>query len=136
MERYYSKVDQRLLLHLVVRGDSIPEGRQNLINEDQFLQCSCLNLKKSTTFKAHKHIYKKRTLDLIAQESWVVLQGSVECTFYDIDDTVLAKVVLKQGDASFTLHGGHNYLILEDNTKVLEYKSGPYEGQELDKRFI
>ena len=47
-----------------------------------------------------------------------------------------AEPILKPGDASFTLEGGHNYLILEDNTLVYEYKTGPYEGQALDKTFI
>ena len=44
--------------------------------------------------------------------------------------------ILEQGDASFTLEGGHNYQILEDNTLVYEYKTGPYEGQKLDKVFL
>ena len=56
---------------------------------------------------------------------------------YDIDNTtVLATPTLEPGDASFTLQGGHTYEILEDDTVVYEYKTGPYEGQELDKRFI
>ena len=56
---------------------------------------------------------------------------------YDIDNaTILATPILEQGDASFTLYGGHTYEILEEETIVYEYKTGPYEGQELDKRFI
>ena len=39
-------------------------------------------------------------------------------------------------DASFTLYGGHNYLFLEDNTIVYEYKTGPYKGQSMDKVFL
>ena len=92
---------------------------------------------KDKTFKAHKHIYKQRSYDKqIAQESWVVIKGSVKCILYDLDDTIISTPVLKQGDSSFTLHGGHNYEILEDNTVVYEYKTGPYEGQKLDKTFI
>jgi len=45
-------------------------------------------------------------------------------------------LVLTPGDASFTLYGGHTYKILEENTIVYEYKTGPYEGQKLDKRFL
>ena len=79
---------------------------------------------------------KERTRNTIAQESWIVVQGSVECIFYDIDDKIIEKPVLYPGDASFTLEGGHTYKILEDNTLVYEYKTGPYEGQSLDKVFI
>ena len=73
---------------------------------------------------------------MIAQESWVIIQGSVKCTFYDLDDSILVESVLSVGDASFTLEGGHNYLILEENTLIYEYKTGPYEGHLLDKTFI
>ena len=52
-------------------------------------------------------------------------------------DTIISNdTILKAGDASFTLYGGHTYEILEEDTLVYEYKTGPYEGQELDKTFI
>jgi hypothetical protein len=136
MEKIYSKVQPEKLLHFIVRKEDITPGRQDLVAEDQFIQCSALNMEKDKTFKPHKHIWKERTRNVIAQESWIVVQGSVKCTFYDLDDTIIAEPILNVGDASFTLEGGHNYYILEDNTLVYEYKTGPYEGQQLDKTFI
>lgn len=136
MEKIYSKVDPTKLLHLIVRKDDITPGRQDVISEENFIQCSILNMEEGKTFKPHKHIWKERTRNVIAQESWIVIQGSVKCIFYDIDDTIIAEPILNVGDASFTLEGGHNYYILEDNTLVYEYKTGPYEGQKLDKTFI
>jgi mannose-6-phosphate isomerase-like protein (cupin superfamily) len=73
--------------------------------------------------------------ELIAQESWVVLSGRVRATFYDTDDSVLESVELSAGDASVTLAGGHGYEILEES-RILEFKTGPYLGQTLDKVFI
>ena len=136
MKKIYSKVEKTKLLHIIVRKNEINPGREDIVSEENFIQCSRLNLTKGTTFKPHKHIWKERTRDVIAQESWVVLQGSVKCIFYDLDDTLLSEHILYVGDASFTLEGGHNYLILEDNTIVYEYKTGPYEGQLFDKTFI
>ena len=136
MEKIYSKVDPSKLLHLIVRKEEITPGRQDIVPEENFIQCSILNMEKGKTFKPHKHIWKERTRNVIAQESWIVLQGSVKCIFYDIDDAIIAEPILYPGDASFTLEGGHNYLILEDNTLVYEYKTGPYEGQALDKTFL
>ena len=121
---------------MVVRKKEITTGRQDIVPEDNFIQCSILNMEKGKTFKPHKHIWKERTRNVIAQESWVVIQGSVKCIFYDLDNCVLTTKILNVGDASFTLEGGHNYDILEDNTLVYEYKTGPYEGQALDKTFI
>ena len=136
MKKIYSKINETKLLHIVVRKNETNPGREDIISEDNFIQCSKLNLTKGTTFKPHKHIWKERTRNVIAQESCVVLQGSVKCIFYDIDDSILTTEILYFGDASFTLEGGHNYEILEDNTLVYEYKTGPYEGQEFDKTFI
>jgi len=136
MEKIYSKQDPEALLHLVVRKEDITPGRQDIIPEENFIQCSVLNMEEGKTFKPHRHIWKERTRNVIAQESWIVVQGKVKCIFYDLDNTIIAERTLEAGDASFTLEGGHNYYILEDNTLVYEYKTGPYEGQALDKTFI
>ena len=136
MEKIYSKIDSNKILHIIVRKEDLIKGRNEVIPEDNFIQCALLNMDKDKTFNPHKHIWKKRTRDVIAQESWIVIAGSVKCIFYDIDDQIIAEPVLYPGDASFTLEGGHTYLILENDTLVYEYKTGPYEGQQLDKQFI
>ena len=136
METIYSKYDSEKLLHIIVRKEDLNPGRTEVVPENHFIQCALLNMEKGKTFKPHRHIFKERTRNVIAQESWIVVQGSVGCTFYDIDNEIIAEPILYSGDASFTLEGGHTYTILEDNTLVYEYKTGPYEGQELDKVFI
>jgi cupin fold WbuC family metalloprotein len=136
MEKIYSKVDPNKLLHIITRKEEIKPGRVDIVPEENFIQCSMLNLEKDKTFRPHKHIWKERTRNVIAQESWIVIQGSVKCILYDIDDTIIYEPTLYPGDASFTLEGGHNYLILEDDTLVYEYKTGPYEGQTFDKTFL
>lgn len=136
MHKIYSRVDPTKLLHIVVRKENFTNGREDIIDEKQFIQCSMMKLESGKTFKPHKHIWKERTQNMIAQESWMIVQGSVEAFFYDLDDTLIEEVILKAGDASFTLEGGHNYLILEDDTMVYEYKTGPYEGQAMDKTFL
>ena len=136
MEKIYSKVEPNKLLHIINRIEEI-NNRTEVVPEDNFIQCATLKMEKGKTFKPHKHITKERThKEQIAQESWVVIKGSVKCIFYDIDDTIIATPILNAGDASFTLYGGHTYEILEDDTVVYEYKTGPYEGQSLDKTFL
>ena len=136
MEQIYSKVEPTKLLHIINRLQDI-QGRKEIIPENNFIQCATLQMPKDKTFPPHKHITKDRHYpEQIAQESWVVIRGSVKCILYDIDDTILTTPILKPGDASFTLYGGHTYEILEEDTIVYEYKTGPYEGQKLDKNFI
>jgi hypothetical protein len=62
-----------------------------------------------------------------------VIQGRVLVSFYDTDGTLLTQKEIGPGDCSMTFQGGHNYLALEENTVVYEYKTGPYYGYAMDK---
>ncbi len=134
MIKIYSKIHPDKLLHLVYRLEDV-NGRTNIAPEEEFLQLASISLKKGDTFKAHKHITLEKVTN-IAQESWLVIRGSVKCIFYDLDDQIIAEPILNAGDLSMTFRGGHNYEILEDDTIVYEYKTGPYLGIENDKQFI
>lgn len=138
MTKIYSNVEPGKLLHFVHKQGDSTDNRTDLVDSNNFIQCSFLKLEKDKTFVPHIHIEKSRHYEKqIAQESWVVIKGRVQLFFYDIDGILLRDdLVLTPGDASFTLYGGHTYKILEENTIVYEYKTGPYEGQKLDKRFL
>jgi cupin fold WbuC family metalloprotein len=134
--KVYSKLDPTNLLHMIVRKETI-EGRQDISDPSEFLQLAALRLPKGKTFRPHQHIWVDRGVkEMIAQESWCVIQGSVEVTFYDIDGQMLEKGIINAGDASLTYQGGHTYEILEEDTIVYEFKTGPYQGVEKDKVFI
>lgn len=134
MEKYYSRIQKDKLLHIVYRLDEV-NGRTNISPDNEFLQLASIKMQEGQTFKAHKHIFLEKVTN-IAQESWVVINGSVRCIFYDLDNTIIAEPILLPGDCSITFRGGHNYFILEDGTIVYEFKTGPYLGQELDKVFL
>ena len=136
MIRIYSKVDPKVLCHMVLRNEEIVEERTDIIDADNFLQLSTLNMPKGKTFRPHKHIWKPGEKECIAQESWVVIQGKVKVFFFDTDGKSLQEELLHPGDSSITLQGGHTYLSMEDETKVYEFKTGPYKGQKLDKVFL
>ena len=135
MKKIYSKVKPNTLLHIVNRLDEI-EGRTDIAPENEFIQLATLKMENGKTFKPHKHIWKPGEKEVIAQESWVVIKGSVKVIMYDLDDEIVATPILYPGDCSMTFQGGHTYEILEDDTIVYEYKTGPYKGQENDKVFI
>lgn len=121
---------------MVVRMSDFQSGRQDLTVYDQFIQCSMLKMNEGTTFKTSPAYLERAFAENYCAGELVDSPGRVKAVFYDLDNTVLQEVVLAEGDASFTLEGGHNYLILEDDTLVYEYKTGPYEGQAADKEFI
>jgi len=134
MEQITSKITGQVL-HIIHRLDEFVSDRQEVIASDNHLQCATLKLRKGKEFRPHKHVFKPGPQEIIAQESWVVISGMVECVFYDLDDSFLCSRMLSPGDASFTLAGGHTYKILRD-AMVYEYKSGPYTGIENDKVFL
>lgn len=135
MKKIFSKINPKILLHLTTNVDEIKSERKDIAPDNEFLQLAILKMNKGKTFQPHKHIEYKKETD-IAQESWFVYKGKVKCIFYDIDDTIIDEVILNEGGISMTFRGGHNYEILEKNTLVLEYKTGPYLGQKLDKTFL
>jgi len=140
MKLIFSKIETDRLLHIIYKVEDfkniIKGNRKDIINEKEFLQLSALKMKEGQTFRPHKHIWKKGEDKVITQESWVVIKGSVKCSFYDLNNNLLFEPILNVGDCSVTLAGGHTYSILEDDTLVYEYKTGPYKGQDEDKAFI
>ena len=120
---------------MVIHAANLTSNRLNVIAPEEYLQLAVMNLPEGTTFKPHKHIECSKETK-IAQESWVVIRGKVKAILYDLDDTIISEKILEPGDASITLYGGHTYEILEDDTLVYEYKTGPYTGIEDDKEFI
>ncbi len=136
MKEIFSKRDPGKLLHIVNYFDDI-NTRTNVAPENQYLQLATMRLNKGKTFSPHKHLWKeKQNNTTIAQESWVVIQGSVCAHLYDIDDVHICDEVINRGDCTMTFEGGHTYTILSDDTIVYEYKTGPYYGQKEDKVFI
>ena len=134
MEKYFSKIEPKILLHLVNRLKDI-DGRANITDEKESLQLATFKLNSGHTFKPHKHIYFEKTITT-TQESWIVIKGSIKCIYYDLNDEFLDEVILKAGDCSITFRGGHTFVSLEDNTIVYENKNGPYLGKIYDSILI
>ena len=127
------------LLHVIIRKDHFNNisNRGDIITPNNYLQLAMLNLHQNQTFKAHQHKYNVfHAEQKIAQECWYIVSGQVEVQHYDLDKSKFEPNILNEGDLSITLHGGHNYTCLSENSRVLEFKTGPYSGQEQDKEFI
>ena len=115
MKIYKSKVKKiKFYILFLEKMTSImkKESRKDLVS-DQFIQLSALKLKKDQSFRPHFHIWKNVHERTIAQESWVIINGSVKWIFYDLDQQILAEPILEKGDCSVTLEGGHTYTILK-----------------------
>lgn len=136
MKKLISKIDNTIL-HIIYKQNQRKNERIELVDDEQYIQASIINCSKGKTFAAHKHLYKDINLEnIITQEAWVIISGSVEVTYYDLDDSKLDSVILNKGDLTITLFGGHSYEILDNDTVIYEFKTGPYLGTEKDKVYI
>lgn len=135
MQKIYSASKDGLLLHILYRKSEIGSDWTNVSPADQYLQVSSLEMEAGRTFRPHEHRPQRRVTE-ITQESWVVVEGRVGITLYDVDGKIVHTDVLERGDCSITFRGGHTYEALADGTVVYEFKTGPYHGLEADKRFL
>ena len=94
MQKVFSKINKDLL-HIYIKSN-FKSGREDIISPENFLQLSTLSLDKSQTFQPHQHIWKdvnyKKT---IAQESWVIIEGSVKVDYYDTDEVFSSCILIK-----------------------------------------
>ena len=57
----------------------------------------------------------------------------MKVTLFSESQKYLDEFILYEGDLAVFIYGGHGYEILEDNTKIIETKNGPFTGVEKDK---
>ena len=70
------------------------------------------------------------------QEAWVVFEGCIKGTFYDLDESVLYETKIGKGDVIVLFRGGHSLEVLDEDTIFYEFKTGPYNGTKSDKEDI
>lgn len=134
MESIYSKIDQRLICSYIFRKD-INEYRSDLSPVSEILQCCARKLKGGTFVAPHKHLPIER-ITIGTQEAWVVVEGLVLATVYDINDSCIAEIELNSGSCMIFFNGGHSLTAIENNTIFYEFKNGPYYGFDTDKHNI
>lgn len=124
-----------VILAVVVRGDAWPESIHFHTKDEDFLQVGTWNYPKGKKSSTHAHKIAERMSNR-TNEAIYVRKGSVSANIYSEEDEFLKEVKLKEGDLIIIFGGGHSFEALEDGTKVLEIKNGPYPGMEKDKRDI
>jgi hypothetical protein len=124
-----------LTLAVVHRADEWEEGLGFLTANEEFIQAGTWRYGAGRVLKSHRHIDNKRTIDW-TQEVIVVLKGAVRVDLYGDDGSRFHEETLRPGDTMVILRGYHGYEILEDDTRVLEVKNGPFTTVEADKELL
>ena len=124
---------KRLAVYLP--ASSWTKGLNFLTEDKDFIQAGIWGYDRGVRFQPHIHNEVKRESSR-TQEVIFVKSGRVAADIFDDAGNFVERIELMQGDVLALFNGGHGYEVLEDNTRVLEVKNGPYLGPEVDRRKI
>jgi len=128
--------NKKINLGIIFRNNKITNKRNNLCNEDEYLQVSTQKINNNFEIKPHIHLKLNRKTT-VTQEIWIIIKGKIEVKIYDIDKSYIKKLILKKGDLYILLKGGHSMKVLTNNTQFYEIKNGPYfMGKKKDIKYL
>ena len=120
---------------IVHRKTDWKEGLDFLTPNETYIQAGTWWYQKDKSLKSHRHIINDRKIDR-TQEVVVIMSGKIRVDLYDENNKIFHQEILEEGDMGVILEGGHGYEILDDNTRVIEIKNGPFISVEKDKELI
>jgi cupin fold WbuC family metalloprotein len=133
-------VKDGIVFAIVVRSDDWEAGVQFVTSDEDYQQLGFWGYDKGQKSPPHTHLDRPREVPY-TQEVLYIKQGAVRFDFYTKDKKVFKSVDLKAGDTIALLNKGTNGIphgaeVLEDNTKYLEVKMGPFTEAEEDRKRI
>ena len=108
------------------------KGLNFITRDEDFIQAGSWWYDKGKILDSHTHNEFPRTA-MRTQESVYVVQGSMKVKLYSEKHEYIEEYIMHKGDLAVFTGGGHGYEILEDDTKIIETKNGPFVGVEKDK---
>ncbi len=124
--------DGKTVIARIIPADSWPPGLAFHSPDDEFIQVGTWRYDAGKELLAHRHNTVARHADR-TQEAVFVVSGRMRVRVYGLNNQLLETFEAKAGDCLVMLNGGHGYDILEDDTRVIETKNGPYAGPEKDR---
>jgi hypothetical protein len=122
------------LVAMVVRAGFRPDGVRFLSAPADAIQLGVSGYRRGLSVAPHAHLSREVRVQT-GQELIHVDQGKVTVDLYDRKDRFLARTLLTSGDTILFLSGGHG-LTMEEDTRIIEVKQGPYLGRADDKRHL
>jgi len=125
------KLGEKVLAR-VIKQEDVSEGLSFYSDDSDFIQTGFWNYNSGKVLAKHYHLRATRQVKQ-THEVIHVLSGRIKVEVYHNTGDLVETVEITAGDTMILLDCGHGYEILEDGTKVLEVKSGPYLGAEADR---
>jgi len=111
--------------------ENLNEGLQFITDDESFIQVGTWNYKKGNVLDAHFHNKFERK-SFRTQEVVFVLEGKITCNLFTEGGEFIETIEISKHQLIIQFEGIHEYEIDEDS-KILEIKNGPYFGPEKDR---
>ena len=102
-------------------------------NKPHPLEWGIFQLENNFSLQRHIHKIRPRITPHITMEFFFIIQGKLKADIYNQEKERVASIVLKPGNFLCSYSGGHSFKSLENDTKFIEVKNGPFVGAEADK---
>ena len=120
------------IISIIYRDSDWVKGLNFITPDELFVQVGSWWYDKGKKLDAHVHKEFDRSASR-TQESIYIKQGSLKVSVFTEEESFLQDYILYAGDLAVFAYGGHGYEILENNTKVIESKNGPFFNVDDDK---
>ncbi len=121
-----------LVLARHIRPGGFKKGLAFYSGNEEFLQVGTWHYDKGQQLRAHVHNRVPREINR-THEVVIVIKGSMAARIFDEELTLVETITVCEGELLIVMNGGHDYTILEDDTRILEIKNGPFLGRDIDK---
>lgn len=121
------------IIAIIYRESDWVEGLNFITPNELFVQVGSWWYPKGKILASHIHNEFSRNATR-TQEMTYVVQGSMLVKLFDEKQNFLQEFTLHKGDLAVFAYGGHGYEILDDDTKIIEAKNGPFIDVNTDKR--
>ena len=123
------------LYAIIVSPDDFTDGINFVSAAEWPFQLGLLMHKSGHTIAPHRHTAQPGRVIAQTQEFLLVVSGTMEVDFFDVDGQWFDTQRLTSGEALLHIQGGHGFRFME-KTRVLELKQGPYLGKDKEKEMI
>ncbi len=111
------------------------EGLNFFSEDSEYIQLGAWSYDEGKELLAHVHNEVPRQINR-TYEVLYIRKGKIRAKIYTLQEEPVCEFDVKEGELLVLLECGHGYTILEDGTKVIEIKNGPYLGADVDRRRI
>jgi hypothetical protein len=119
---------------MIIRANATSDAKYNFLTDSANpLQLGMNFYQAGEVIKAHYHLKRQIETNSVVQEFILIGAGRAYLRLYDAaEQREFTGRQLEAGDMVLLLAGGHGFDV-QDDTKIVEIKLGPYDGKTKDK---